>query len=515
MVDQQVKLTQAGNKDYDQDLEKVSGKKGSNEGGLFKDKQLQTLHYVKWPNSTLRAKNEALAALLYEYAQIPVPTVRLIKFNDQDAVMSDWLEDAAPMTVDAMKQSQDVRRNFVFDAWLANWDVVGASADNIVKGPGDKAYRIDLGGSLLFRAQGKPRPFDEEVKELVSLRDPGINPNAAKVFTGLTSAELKEGAERLADITDYQIDDAVDSLDFPKTSDDYSQTTYGKDAGDLPKMLKDRLKARRDYIVDDILHAEEKKAATLASLKDTVDLKPESLDEVLTVADTITWHSPHTNQKWTMVESVLEKEMGVKNGQSAAKALKKHYNGWKGTTNSTLGDMLRWAAGEMYNRGTVEQGRLQKFNKFLVGKKLMSAGHASKREETLAADIKKPTAKRLVEGLDIMQDKNEAILRVQNPGKETLTVYRGWKPDQVEYLKLTNAKVGQVINLNDPPLYSWSFTPNVAEGFGHGSIVTKAQVPMDNFLLSDLANSVGKFGGENEVLFKGVPDFKMEVIKKH
>ena len=515
VVDQQMKLTQAGNKDYDKDLEKVSGKKGSNEGGLFKDKQLQTLHYVKWPNSTLRAKNEALAALLYEYAQVPVPTVRLIKFNDQDAVMSDWLEDAAPMTVDAMKQAQDVRRNFVFDAWLANWDVVGMSADNIVKGPGDKAYRIDLGGSLLFRAQGKPRPFDEEVKELVSLRDPGINPKAAQVFAGLTSAELKEGAERLAGITDYQIDDAVDSLDFPKTSADYSQTTYGKAAEDLPKMLKARLKARRDYIVDDILHAEEKKAATLASLADTVNLKPASLDEVLTIADKITWHSPHTNQKWAMVESILEKELGVKNGQSAAKAVKKHYSGWKGTTNSTLGDMLRWAAGEMYSRGAVEQSRLSKFQQFMVGKKHMSATDMNKRQETLTADIKKPTAKRLVEGLDIMREKNEAILRVQNPGKETMTVYRGWKPDQVEYLKLTEAKVGQVINLNDPPLYSWSFTPNVAEGFGHGSIVTKAQVPMDNFLLSDLANAVGKYGGENEVVFKGVPDFKMEVIKKY
>ena len=515
VVNQQVKLAKTGKKDYDKDLEQVSGKKGSNEGGLFKDKKLQTLHYVKWPNSSLRAKNEVLAAHLYEYAQVPVPSVRLIQFNNQDAVMSDWIEDAAPMTVDVMKTAHDVQRNFAFDAWLANWDVVGTAADNIVKGPGNKAYRIDVGGSLLFRAQGKARPFEPEVKELVTMRDPGINPKAAQVFGSLTNANLKEGAERLASVTDQQIDEAVDALDFPEHSDEYSQATYGKDASNLPKMLKDRLKARRDYIVDEIMFAEEKKAATLASLKDTVDLKPESLSEVLSVADTMTWSSPNTEKKWAIVTNILEKELGATNGKAASNALKNHYKSWKGTTNNSYGDMLRWAAGEMYSRGDVERSRLQKFNKFLIGKKLMSQGHAAKREETLTADIKKPTAKRLVEGLDIMQEKNEAVLRVQNPGKETMTVYRGWKPDQVEYLKLTNAKVGSIVGLDDPPLYSWSFSPNVAENFGHGSIVTKAQVPVDNFVLSDLANSTGNYGGENEALFKGVSDLKMEVIKKH
>ena len=515
VVTQQVKLAKTGKKDYDKDLENVSGKKGSNEGGLFKDKKLQTLHYVKWPNSSLRAKNEVLAAHLYEYAQVPVPSVRLIKFNNQDAVMSDWIEDAAPMTVDVMKTAHDVQRNFAFDAWLANWDVVGTAADNIVQGPGNKAYRIDMGGSLLFRAQGKPRPFDWEVKELVTMRDQGINPKAAQVFGSLTNANLKEGAERLASVTDQQVDEAVDALDFPEHSDEYSQATYGKDASNLPKMLKDRLKARRDYIVDEIMFAEEKKAATLASLKDTVDLKPESLSEVLSVADTMTWSSPNTNKKWDIVTNILEKELGATKGKAAANALKNHYKSWKGTTNNSYGDMLRWAAGEMHSRGDVERSRLQKFNKFLIGKKLMSQGHAAKREETLTADIKKPTAKRLVEGLDIMQEKNEAVLRVQNPGKETMTVYRGWKPDQVEYLKLTKAKVGNVVKLNDPPLYSWSFTPGVAENFGHGSIVTKAEVPVDKVLLSDLANSVGSYAQENELVFKGVSDLNMEVIKKY
>ena len=82
---------QQGKKNYDADLTQISGKKGSNEGGLFKDKHLDSLHYIKWPNSETRAKMEALTALMYSHAEIPVPSVRVIKFQDKDAVMSDWI----------------------------------------------------------------------------------------------------------------------------------------------------------------------------------------------------------------------------------------------------------------------------------------------------------------------------------------------------------------------------------------------------------------------------------------
>ena len=64
-----------------------------------------------------------------------------------------------------MSKHPDVRAGFLADAWLANWDVVGLAADNIVTGPGKKAYRIDVGGSLIFRAQGKGKPFPPEVSE--------------------------------------------------------------------------------------------------------------------------------------------------------------------------------------------------------------------------------------------------------------------------------------------------------------------------------------------------------------
>ena len=49
----------------------------------------------------------------------------------------------------------------------------------------------------------------------------------------------------------------------------------------------------------------------------------------------------------------------------------------------------------------------------------------------------------------------------------------------------------------------------------HGSVVTKAKVPIDAIVLSDLVNSVGSYESETEVVFKGVPKQKMEVTQTY
>ena len=233
-----------GAKDWDTDLEQVSGKKGSNEGGLFKDRKLQSLHYVKWSGSDARARVEALVGLLYTYAGVPVPITRPIRFQGQTAVMSDWVNDASPMSLDQMKKHPDVRENFAVDAWLANWDVVGMSADNIVQGEGGQAYRIDLGGSLIFRAQGKGKHLPADVPELETMLLPGTNPNSAQVFANLSSRELKAGVNKLAQVSDQQVDHAVDLMKIPRTSAQYPASQFGDEARDLPAFLKQRLKER-------------------------------------------------------------------------------------------------------------------------------------------------------------------------------------------------------------------------------------------------------------------------------
>ena len=514
-VEKQRKAIKAGQKDYDADLEQISGKKGSNEGGLFKDKHLETFHYVKWPNSEARAKMEALTALLYTHAGVPVPSVRHVNFKGKDAVVSDWIDEAAPMTLAEMKQHKDVRSGFAVDAWLANWDVVGLQADNVVRGPGHKAYRIDVGGSVLFRAQGKGKDFPEKVAELETMRNPSKAPQASQVFGDLSAAELKASAQRVEAVTDEQIDAAVEGVGLPKKSPEYPAAQFGAEANDLPKMLKSRLKKRRDHIVDTVIRAEEQKQAALEEIQESSTLKPKSVKAIATKASGWQPTTPVPSAKWKLTESVMKTELGAAAGKEASGQVKAHYNSWKGASTTGKGSVLRWAAGAMHGTGRQELQRLRKYNDFLVKEGQMSKHKADEYAAHLEQAAADGDASALVEGLHVTNRQNDALLSIRHPGQDTLTIYRGWKAPQVKYLGLQGAKVGDTIKLEDPPLYSWSFSPAVANGFqgGHGTFVTQAEVPADKVILTDLANSTGGLGGEDEVLYKGIKAHQMEVIK--
>ena len=503
-----------GDKNWDEDLEQVSGKKGSNEGGLFKDKKLQTFHYVKWSGSEARSRVEALTALLYTHADVPVPISRPIEFSGQTAVMSDWLDKAAPMTIAQMKSHPDVRENFVVDAWLANWDVIGMSADNVVKAEGGKAYRIDLGGSLIFRAQGKGKPLPAHVPEMETMLNPGTNPQAAKVFAGITSKELKAGANRLAQISDQQIDQAVDVMKIPKTSSQYPASAFGEEAKDLPQFLKTRLKQRRDYIVQEVLNKEAHKEESLSSLKKTVNLKPDSLESLVDNASVFTPVGGVTAKKQVQT-GVMQTELGKTKGTTSSNTVAKSYSQWKGNTNTPGGRLLRWGVGELAGTGDEELRRMQKFNSYLAKHGHKSYLHAEIEMEDLHQSIKGKVGPSLVQGLNVTREANRAVLHMQHPGQKEVTVYRTWTPDQVKYLGLHGSKVGDTITLEDPPAYSWTFDPGVFSGVGHGSIRVKSKVPMDKLVLTDRVNNTfGSFSGEDEVVFKGIKKHEMEVVKK-
>ena len=508
-------------KDWDADLEQVAGQKGSNPGALFKDRHLNTFHYVKWSSGDARARIEALAGALYALADVPVPTLRTIEYNGQTAVMSDWLDGAEAMTADQMKKNADVRRNFVVDAWLANWDVIGSKSENIVKGPGGKAYRVDLGGSMIFRALGGDKGFPADVGELETMLGAGQNAIAAKVFDKLTEAELKAGAARVEAISDQQIDETVDQMGIPKSIPEYPASTYGDAAADLPTFLKTRLKQRRDFIATEVLKVidlNKKKAAALknqvTNLKKDSGLNPETLELLVDQAPKLTL-STSTSQRKKIQEQVLTSELGQDEGKQASESVASAFDHWKSSTNTPGGRLLRWASGEIDGYGDRELRRLQKFNEFLVSKKTMTPSESASQLKKVSSEAKSVKGTALVDGLKVTRKANRVASLLQNPSKKTVTIYRGWKQDQLEYLKLTDAKVGDTIELEDPPIYSWSFSQGTAKNFGHGSIVTKASVPVDKIILTDRVNNTGGLDGENEILFKGVPKQKLEVTHKY
>lgn len=98
-----------------------------------------------------------------------------------------------------VKAIKDLRKGFAVDVALGNWDVTGKGHDNVIVTKQGKAYRIDNGGALQYRAQGKLKgdKWNGQATEWHSLRDRATNPDSAKVFGGMTHAELKASVTHL------------------------------------------------------------------------------------------------------------------------------------------------------------------------------------------------------------------------------------------------------------------------------------------------------------------------------
>ena len=87
-----------------------------------------------------------------------------------------------------------IRKGFVLDTVLANWDVIGANGDNIILGRDGKVYRIDNDGVFDLRARGGEKGFGFDV-----LGDMENMKRHNPVFSKVTNQELFEQAGKLYD----------------------------------------------------------------------------------------------------------------------------------------------------------------------------------------------------------------------------------------------------------------------------------------------------------------------------
>lgn len=189
------------------DFKKVGGKLGSNEGGTYVNKLTGEQFYIKMPDDIAKAQNEVMATELYKLAGIEHADIRLIDLGSGKwGVASKWIdglaEDAAALRAGKVA---GVYEGYGVDAWLANWDVVGLGYDNMKVLNGVKAIRVDPGGALFYRAQGALKPFGEEVLELKTLLDEGVNPQSAAVFKGMTKAQRDDAIRRVLRIKEADI----------------------------------------------------------------------------------------------------------------------------------------------------------------------------------------------------------------------------------------------------------------------------------------------------------------------
>ena len=174
------------------DVKRVSEKLGSNEGGWF-EKQNGEKYYVKFYENPNQGRAEFIANAIYEKAGIKAAHTERVMIDGREAIASAAVENARSVAAVDQAASFDVQNGFVADAFLANWDVVGAMYDNIVQNQ-DGLYRIDNGGSLIFRAQGGDKEFSaKEIPEIDSMRVRGRQ--TGEVFGGITEEEIQRQAQ--------------------------------------------------------------------------------------------------------------------------------------------------------------------------------------------------------------------------------------------------------------------------------------------------------------------------------
>jgi len=213
------------------DWKKTGGQAGSNPGGFYQAPTGDT-YYVKTPPSEDYGRNEVLTGKLYALAGAKVPSTGLVSMGGKVAVASKLIGaeaniktlgelEALPHKSVYNNAVKDAREDFAADAWLGNRDVVGLSKDNIVR-VAMQNYRVDHGGGMRYRAQGQEKEFGPNADEFHSLRDPGINAQAASVFGSMTPAELKASIDKITKIMPAQISEAVASV-YPKGTPQYDK----------------------------------------------------------------------------------------------------------------------------------------------------------------------------------------------------------------------------------------------------------------------------------------------------
>lgn len=153
--------------------QKVGERRGSNPGGVYKNPQTGSLHYVKHYRNPQQAATEVASSHVYDAVGVPHLKPRLASHNGQTALMTDWRSDLKPVTPNYSNWSdQDkgqLAKHYVAAIATKNWDAVGLEHDNVMRDPHGSLHSVDLGGTMRFRAMGGPKDFGSDVAEHDSL----------------------------------------------------------------------------------------------------------------------------------------------------------------------------------------------------------------------------------------------------------------------------------------------------------------------------------------------------------
>lgn len=185
-------------------MQKIGGQMGSNPAGLYQDAQGRCF-YVKTLESAAHARNELVAARLYQLAGAPI--LNYVATTQANQVATEWVQlqkkSVAQLSLAERKQAQ---RWLGVHAWTANWDVAGYLGDNqgVVDGT---VLTLDVGGALDFRGMGDPKgkAFGSQVGELDSLRHDADNPFSVRLFGDMDETAIQAAIRVITQIPDASI----------------------------------------------------------------------------------------------------------------------------------------------------------------------------------------------------------------------------------------------------------------------------------------------------------------------
>lgn len=189
-------------------MDRVGGQIGSNPAGVYQDAQGRKF-YIKTLESVAHARNEWIAAKLYQLAG--APTLTYVPTLAQHQIATEWVElDKRYVAHFNAAEREQAQQWFGVHAWTANWDAAGFEGDN--QGVlGNIVLTLDVGGALAFRAQGDPKgkAFGIEVKELELLRKDEHNPQAVKLFGDMSAEQITQAIKVVTAIPNQQIHDVI------------------------------------------------------------------------------------------------------------------------------------------------------------------------------------------------------------------------------------------------------------------------------------------------------------------
>lgn len=195
-------------------VEVVGSLGGSTGAKLVRDKA-GAEYVMKKGVGEKQLRAEAAADALYAACGVAVPHSKVyeekggpVKLGKklEGMELGKYLATCSPVEREAVLAK--IHEGFAADALLGNWDVIGANHDNILVTPDGTPHRIDNGGALEFRAQGKPKNeggeehWGEFPVELWTLRGnvqkgQPVNEQSRSVFGNLSWDKVTEQMERL------------------------------------------------------------------------------------------------------------------------------------------------------------------------------------------------------------------------------------------------------------------------------------------------------------------------------